>query len=332
MFLLCKYLPCRFQEFFINCKNSHKLNNLIFDGEFSHILFEGPSGSGKKTLIKTLLHEMYGYKIEKAKVECKFWDLDVPDRTKKLEVRLTTVSSNYHVELWPSEAGYHDKYVVQTIIKEMVKNMSFGTMYNHSIVPFKILIINNLDSLTEDAQKSLQSTMDKYSPVCRLIFSCKNTSRIIDQICSRCNVIRVPSVTHKNISLLLRSVCIKEKINVSRAYTDRIAHYCNGNLRKAILTLQACQCLEYNLNENTPIPRSDWEIYIEDITNDIFKEQTAHRLYMIREKLKRLFKHGFPPTFVISQILRITLPKVSETVKHEVTSVAVRYDQRLNLF
>lgn len=42
--------------------------------------------------------------------------------TRKLEIDLTTVSSNYHVEFSPSDAGFQDRYVVQEIIKEMAKN------------------------------------------------------------------------------------------------------------------------------------------------------------------------------------------------------------------
>lgn len=42
--------------------------------------------------------------------------------TRKIEVELTTVSSNHHVELNPSDAGFQDRYVVQEIIKDMAKN------------------------------------------------------------------------------------------------------------------------------------------------------------------------------------------------------------------
>lgn len=41
--------------------------------------------------------------------------LQLPSRN--IEVELTTVSSNYHVELNPSDVGYQDRYVVQEIIK-----------------------------------------------------------------------------------------------------------------------------------------------------------------------------------------------------------------------
>ena len=41
--------------------------------------------------------------------------MQLPSRN--IEVELTTVSSNYHVEMNPSDVGYQDRYVVQEIIK-----------------------------------------------------------------------------------------------------------------------------------------------------------------------------------------------------------------------
>ena len=49
------------------------------------------------------------------KVETKPWKIELPSR--KLEIELTTVQSNYHVELNPSDVGNQDRYVVQEVIK-----------------------------------------------------------------------------------------------------------------------------------------------------------------------------------------------------------------------
>lgn len=45
------------------------------------------------------------------KVESRPWVIELPSR--KLEVELTTLSSNYHVEMNPSDVGNNDRYVVQ---------------------------------------------------------------------------------------------------------------------------------------------------------------------------------------------------------------------------
>ena len=55
-------------------------------------------------------------------VETKPWQIQLPSR--KLELELTTVSSNYHVEMNPSDVGRNDRYVVQEIIKVSFLRMS----------------------------------------------------------------------------------------------------------------------------------------------------------------------------------------------------------------
>lgn len=54
------------------------------------------------------------------KVENKAWKVEAG--TRKIDLELTTVSSNYHIELTPSDVGYQDRYVVQEVIKEMAKS------------------------------------------------------------------------------------------------------------------------------------------------------------------------------------------------------------------
>ncbi|KAL2623764.1 hypothetical protein R1flu_008009 [Riccia fluitans] len=63
---------------------------------------------------------MYGAGAEKVKVENKPWKVEAG--TRKLEIDLTTISSNYHIEFSPSDVGFQDRYVVQEIIKDMAKS------------------------------------------------------------------------------------------------------------------------------------------------------------------------------------------------------------------
>ena len=88
------------------------------------MLFYGPSGAGKKTLVLALLREIYGPGVERIKVEAKQWKIDVGSR--KVEVDLTLLSSNHHVEMNPSDVGMKDRYIVQEVIKEMARARPIG--------------------------------------------------------------------------------------------------------------------------------------------------------------------------------------------------------------
>ena len=97
-----------------------RLKALVNEGSCPHLLFYGPPGAGKKTLLLATLREIYGPGVEKLKVECRPWVIERAERN--MEVELTTVSSNYHIELTPGDVGNNDRFVVQMIIKEMAKS------------------------------------------------------------------------------------------------------------------------------------------------------------------------------------------------------------------
>lgn len=82
-------------------------NTMLDTGDFPHILFYGPPGAGKKTLMKAMLRDFYGAGVTKVKVETKPWKIELPSR--KLEIELMTLSSNFHVEMNPSDVGNNDR-------------------------------------------------------------------------------------------------------------------------------------------------------------------------------------------------------------------------------
>lgn len=78
------------------------------DGEIPHLLFYGPAGSGKKTRVLALLKRIYGPGAERVRLE--YRSFKTPSNR---VVELTTVASNYHIEMSPGDAGIYDRYVVQ---------------------------------------------------------------------------------------------------------------------------------------------------------------------------------------------------------------------------
>jgi len=83
------------------------------------------------------------------------------------------VSSNFHVELSPGDAGLNDRNVVQQVIREMASHKVIGTT-----APYKIVVLQEVDRLTRQAQAALRRTMEKYASSCRLILVCRIQSAV----------------------------------------------------------------------------------------------------------------------------------------------------------
>lgn len=177
-----KYRPKALDKISVHADVALRLKHLVEAGDCPHLLFYGPSGAGKKTLVMALLRELFGASAERVKVETKPWKIDTGTRT--LELELTTVASNHHVELSPSDAGFQDRYVVQEIIKEMARSKPLdirtggGAASSAPKASFKVLVLNEVDRMSREAQHSLRRTMEKYSATCRVVMCCSSSSQV----------------------------------------------------------------------------------------------------------------------------------------------------------
>lgn len=85
-------------------------------GDFPHLLVYGPSGAGKKTRINAILREIFGNNVDKVGIVQRVF---TTPSNKKLEIPI--ISSNYHMEMNPSDVGTQDRLVVQELIKELAQ-------------------------------------------------------------------------------------------------------------------------------------------------------------------------------------------------------------------
>lgn len=229
----------------------------------------------------------------------------------------------------PADVGIHDRVVIQDMIKEIAQTQQVDASASKK---FKVVVLNEADSLSRDAQAALRRTMEKYMSNMRVILCCNSTSKIISPIRSRCLLVRVAAPSCEDISSVLQKVCHKESLKLPSTTATAIAQKSERNLRRALLMLEAARVQKYPFDENPDsIPTTDWEDYVRETALEILKEQTPQKLLAIRNRLYELMTHCIPPD-VILKYLTIELTKnIDEAMKPTIAKEAAFYEHRLRI-
>ncbi|KHO01997.1 activator 1 38 kDa subunit [Metarhizium album ARSEF 1941] len=314
---------------------SRRLQSLAQSGDFPHLLVYGPSGAGKKTRIVATLKELYGPGVEKIKIDSRVFQTT---SNRKLEFNI--VASVYHLEITPSDVGNYDRVVVQDLLKEVAQTQQVDQSAKQR---FKVVVINEADQLTRDAQAALRRTMEKYSPNLRLILLANSTANIIAPIRSRTLLVRVAAPTHEEICSVLAVSAKKEGWEVVKGLHERIAVESGRNLRRALLMYEAVHAQKYvflfvppptppSLSPrftDTPIPPADWEALIGQMAKEIMDEHTPARILQVRAKFYDLLTHCIPPTTILKTLTFKLLALIDDGLKGEVIQWSAFYEHRI---
>jgi replication factor C subunit 3/5 len=330
-------------------------------GDLPHLLFYGPSGAGKKTRVMALLREIFGKGVEQVRLEHR--DFKTPSNR---AIELTTLASNYHIEMNPSDAGNADRYVVQEVIKEIAmyninsitsaapgqldsagsggggggggsssssssSSSAMETEAEHkgkASPTFKVVFLSDCDALTKDAQHGLRRTMEKYVKTCRLILCCENLSKVIEPLRSRCLSIRVPAPAHEEVCAVLSAVAKKESAPLPPAVVAQVATASGRNLRRALLMAEAARVAE-GAGEGAKVTLPDWELYVKELAGKITAQQTPQSLLDARNYLYELLGNCIPPSAIFQQLVKNLLPILDDPLKHETLHWAAHYEHRL---
>lgn len=338
-----KYRPNTLAKLDVHQDLQERLQSMSQDGEIPHLLFYGPSGAGKKTRVLALLREIFGPGADRVKLEHRTFKTP----TNRV-IELTTVASNYHIEMSPSDAGNFDRFVVQEVIKEIAGSQSLATSIGKGKdatdeggessgkkkPTFKVVLLTGVDNLSRQAQAALRRTMEKYTSQCRLILICNSASKVIEPVRSRCLGVRVPAPTVTEICTVLNFVARKEKFELPEALAKRIAMKSSRNLRRAILMLEATkvQAAPRALTMDSTVALSDWQSYIADLARSITSEQSPQVLIVARGKLYELLTNCIPADVILTTLAReLTSFLADEGLKHDVAYWAAFYEHRLHL-
>ncbi len=190
-----------------------RLKRYVEEDDLPNLLFAGPAGTGKTSAAVAVAKELY-----KDDWREHFLELNASD-----------------------ERGID---VVRGRIKDFAR-ASFG---GHE---YRIIFLDEADSLTDDAQSALRRTMEQFSGHTRFILSCNYSSRIIDPIQSRCAVFRFQPLGEEAIEAVVTEIAENEGIDLNEAGLAAIVYVADGDMRRAINALQAAAVLDGTVTEET---------------------------------------------------------------------------------
>jgi replication factor C subunit 3/5 len=230
MFFVDKHAPNNANELLFHKKELELLKKMSQDDSVPHIIFYGPEGSGKKTLIKLFLEMMYDKEVH-----------NLNDSVYKVSgsgnstTDVLIKQSNYHIIIEPNNNNF-DRYLIQDVVKDYAKKIPLNVF--SATKTFKTVLINNVDNLSYYAQTSLRRTMEKFSGTCRFIMWCRSLSRVIDPIRSRCYTFRINSPHDDEILEMIATISYKESMKLTLNDYSKIIKLSNGNIKKALWLLQ----------------------------------------------------------------------------------------------
>lgn len=264
-----KYRPNKLNDIISQEIIIETLKNFISNNELPHLLFHGPPGTGKTTVVMSLAKILY-----------------------KENINVMTMIINAS-----EERGIE---VVRNRIMQFAnsKNMLFQ---DDNDKMFKLIILDEVDAMTPDAQASLRRVIEKYTKNVRFCLICNYIKKIDIAIQSRCTCFRFAPLKKKYIKQKILEIAEKENIKYTKSGIDTIIQRSNGDMRKVLNILQSVSMGYKNVNEKNVNKclgypcKKDVEYILNTIANYNFKE-TYELLYDFKTK------NGFSINDIISEI------------------------------
>lgn len=262
-----KYRPKNFNEIIGQDFFVKRIKSFLDSKSLPHLLFAGSPGTGKTTTALVVARELYG----ENGVRGNFLELNASD-----------------------DRGID---IIRTHIKEFAKLKSLAD------IPYKIICLDEADSLTKEAQQALRRTMERYSGSCRFILACNEISKLIDPIQSRCVIFKFKPLSESALRELLQKVAKLESLKINKETEDLLVLISKGDTRKLLNTMQATASIskEFSVDIINEIldyvnPKDVKEMIDFAISGDFFKARDSMvKLKTLRgltglEILKEIYK------------------------------------------
>jgi replication factor C subunit 2/4 len=296
-----KYRPAKIDDVAQQDEVVSALRSSLQTGELPNLLFYGPPGTGKTTVALALVKQFFG----------KDW---------RSRVRELNASD---------ERGI-------TAVREKVKTfaqLAIGTTQEglaQSKANFRVVILDEADSMTHDAQAALRRIMEEFVHVTRFIIICNYVSKIIDPLHSRCSKFRFQLISPEFQKARLLHICKQESVKLGPGALDEVIELSRGDMRAAVTLLQTAQNFYGEVNQDSLVEVA-CAVPHEAITLLLKRSREAKSTDEVISAVRQFLRDGYSGQQVMDQLLtKLTQdPSIPDISKARCATLFSQVDERL---
>ena len=272
------------------------MRGILSSKNMPHLLFFGPSGCGKTSTILALTREL-------------FTDQYFNERVIELNAS--------------DERGIK-------VVREKIKRYAQNSVNTKENIPnFKVIILDEADSMTSESQCALRKIMEDYSNVTRFCIICNYHQKIIEPIVSRCSLLRFKPINKDKIMNKLNKICEHQNIECSKSNLNKIIKICRGDLRKSINFLQRCNKNNDTINED--IINDISGLIPEENVNSFIDNCLSKNIDKVNSDIEYFYENSYSLTNQIDYLIKkIVKYKIDDSKKSKIILKLLDIDYNLN--
>ena len=290
------------------------LKNAVETNRLPHLLFYGPPGTGKTSVALALCRELFDpTQIKRRVLELNASDERgisvVRDKIKhfaSLAIGTSGSSSGDKSKSYfttKKQSADNDKMDIDNDDTTAAAAAAAATTKKYPNPPFKIIILDEADTVTRDAQAALRRVIEAYSKVTRFILICNYVTRIIEPLASRCAKFRFQPLPVASMKQRILYIAHEEQCQFDEGEEDEVIEeiltLSQGDMRRAVTTLQSAHSLSGIVGDDNEVKRES-----------IKKESIAEMA-------------GLPPHAVIDSLIVTLQTKTFDEMKTQVTDIVL---------
>jgi len=274
-----KWRPERVEDVSHQDEVVRTLKQSIQSGNLPHLMFHGSPGTGKTTTILAVARALYGPDLYKQRI----LELNASD-----------------------ERGI-------AVIREKVKKFAQLSVGNQTAIgypcpKFKIIILDECDSMTSDAQSALRRVMEAYSRVTRFCLICNYVTRVIEPLASRCAKFRFRPLPINSMIERCEYIAKQEGVQLDDGAMNTILLASGGDMRKAVTFLQTShQLAPQGTSVTSEIVIDIAGMVPTNVMSKLWTAMAGKKFDLVKIEVNSILAEGYPMSSLLSQLHDDTL-------------------------